>query len=196
MSEASEIQAAQNGDNRAMTALLRRHAGLLCMWSRARPGEQEDALQEAAIAFIGAVRCFDPSRGVKLITYASFRVRARVEREIRRRRGAACVPVNATGEAADLARSAGADLDACPRDASDEPGPEELLSRAEVRRAVASLPQRERIVVQRRMQGETLETIAADFGVTRERVRQIENKAHERLRRRLAGRTNTRRPDR
>ena len=38
-------------------------------------------------------------------------------------------------------------------------------------------------VVGRRQRGETLEEIAADFGVTRERIRQFENKALRNMRR-------------
>ena len=75
--------------------------------------------------------------------------------------------------------------------ASDQAQPEEELTvsleQDVLRRAVAQLPERERAVVKMRygLNGErdpvSLETIGRELGLTRERVRQIEMKALERL---------------
>ncbi len=62
---------------------------------------------------------------------------------------------------------------------------EQLLRRTSVRRALESLPERERRVIELRFGFDaepwTLEAIAADLGLTRERVRQIELNALHRL---------------
>jgi len=72
------------------------------------------------------------------------------------------------------------------------PGPEEQAAESlfneELRSAVASLPPRERRVIELRFglqdgRSRTLEEVGAEFGVTRERVRQIERKALNELRR-------------
>jgi RNA polymerase primary sigma factor len=73
----------------------------------------------------------------------------------------------------------------------DEPGPEEevtfSLEEQALRRAVAELPERQRAVVKLRygLNGDgdpkSLEAIGRELGVTRERVRQIESEALERL---------------
>lgn len=62
----------------------------------------------------------------------------------------------------------------------------ELERKAEVmamRAAIAGLDHPGAGVILRRMRGETLASIGARLGVTRERVRQIEARAHRRLRR-------------
>jgi len=48
-------------------------------------------------------------------------------------------------------------------------------------RRLGQLPVREREILRRRSQGETLKDIAASFGVCKERVRQIETRAIELL---------------
>jgi RNA polymerase sigma factor (sigma-70 family) len=79
---------------------------------------------------------------------------------------------------------------------SSSPDPPEIAEsdeqQAMVDDAVAHLPDRERDVIQRHFgfdgeRAETLEAIASDIGVTRERVRQIEQRALARLARELAG---------
>jgi len=71
------------------------------------------------------------------------------------------------------------------------PGPEEQaaesLFKEELRSAVALLPPRERRVIELRFglqdgRSRTLEEVGAEFGITRERVRQIEHKALNELR--------------
>lgn len=65
---------------------------------------------------------------------------------------------------------------------SNEPGPEEALIRKELQEALVSLPKRHRDVLRRRLEGLTLEEIGKRLGITRERARQIEAKAVQRLR--------------
>ncbi len=92
-------------------------------------------------------------------------------------------------EAAIASSSPRAGVEAAAVVADGRPGVEELIDAGEraraVRRAVASLPPRERLVVERRHLAEEPETLAEvgrRLGVSRERVRQIEQAGLERLR--------------
>lgn len=73
---------------------------------------------------------------------------------------------------------------------SDAPSPEQLVAIASrdklLRSLIATLSDRERTVLDRRFglssrDGKTLQEVGDDFGVTRERIRQIENKALKKL---------------
>lgn len=55
-------------------------------------------------------------------------------------------------------------------------------AKIEVDKLLGQVTPRERAVVQARMAGETLDDIARDMGVHRERIRQIEAKAHRKMR--------------
>lgn len=70
------------------TALLRTHSALIDQWARAvssRTGVDVDDLWSAgALALVDAVDRFDPSRGVKLNTFLSHRVRGAMLDEVRR----------------------------------------------------------------------------------------------------------------
>lgn len=82
--------------------------------------------------------------------------------------------------------------------ASTSPTPEDEAStkeerkhvKAAVRQAIAELPARERKIAESRWLCETpvtLEQLGVDFGVSKERVRQLEERAKERVRERLMG---------
>ncbi len=77
------------------------------------------------------------------------------------------------------------------------PSPEQLMSdqsfaeqaRTEVQAALAQLPEREAMIVRERLLSEdpvTLEALGERLGISKERVRQLENRARTRLRARLA----------
>lgn len=61
------------------------------------------------------------------------------------------------------------------------PGPEEVLFRRVLQEALATLPERHRDVLKRRLQGQTLEEIGQELGLSRERVRQLETLAIRKL---------------
>ena len=76
------------------------------------------------------------------------------------------------------------ELIADPRASDPALGAEESDWRRRVRQAVEELPQRERLVIEQRFfvdGGRTLEDIAGDVGVTRERIRQLEQQAFRKL---------------
>ncbi|MFO0546953.1 MAG: sigma-70 family RNA polymerase sigma factor [Polyangiaceae bacterium] len=79
---------------------------------------------------------------------------------------------------------------------SDEPSPEETMGRREVQHrlraalesAIADLPARERTIVEERClaaEPPTLEEVGSRFGISKERVRQLEERAKHRIRQRI-----------
>jgi RNA polymerase sigma-32 factor len=91
---------------------------------------------------------------------------------------------------------AGADETRASRLPDDTPGPEhaaiegqlDRVARARVRRALARLDPRERAIIERRYldgKGTTLKELGKSFGISRERVRQLEARAKEKMRAQL-----------
>ena len=137
----------------------------------ARPGEDRtEAAGSALLALVRAALRFDPERGVKFSTFlfASIRNELSNSRIARRRH---------------VAREVEAELDTF----AVPPEAELRTLRREVRDAVETLPPRERATLHARyFDGSTLQEIATERGISRERVRQIESAVLDRLRRRLA----------
>ncbi len=76
---------AQEGDERARTTLIESHLRLVASVARRylRPGlVLGDLIQEGTIGLIRAVDKFDPTRGVRLSTYAVWWIRQSIERSI------------------------------------------------------------------------------------------------------------------
>lgn len=143
---------------------------------RQRVVDNEDASQEAMVHLCHAADVFDPSRGLAFSTLAFYAIRGGVSRARKQilRHGHAALVFDVAG-----------DDDAPPRD--------EAADLARLHAALATLRPRHRLVMVLRfgIGGErppmTLEEIGAELGVSRERIRQIEAVALERLRKLLAG---------
>lgn len=158
--------------------------------------ELEDLVQEGALGLMRAARLFDPELGVKFSTYASIWIRSHMQKALDKAKPRS---KNRAGKAPERAHLS---LDKTVREGELEtyhdivpdpnaPNPEAIAAanqaKTRLRKAIAGLPkQQERRVMTRRMRGDTFEAIALDFGVTRQRIQQIEAKAIERLRKALA----------
>ncbi len=128
------------------------------------PDAFDDLVQEGSIGLMEAAQLFDPDRGTKFSTWAWYRVRAHVQRAMRRW---ADVPLP-SGDMEGLS------------DPEGDPG--ELLDAGEARReldaALDLLPPRSAHVLRGRVvDGRTLEDLGRELGVCKERVRQIEQRA-------------------
>lgn len=165
----------------------------------------DDVVSEAYVGIMHAATVFDPSRDVRFSVVAWRWMRCYAGKFIRggvpmiripeylwygtadkRARGRAAVADAARIKDARWSRlGAEADVAAC-----REPSPAEATEHADQLRwldsAVSRLSERDRDILGRRLSGETLETIAPLYGLSGERVRQIEAEAMAKLRR-LAG---------
>ncbi|HZX26820.1 MAG TPA: RNA polymerase sigma factor RpoS [Telluria sp.] len=205
-----------------------------------------DMIEEGNIGLMRAIDKFEPERGFRFSTYATWWIRQSIERAIMNQARTVRLPVHMVRELNQILRAkyhleaqrrdgkdAGADdiaslvgrpveevqdilalsehatsldapldndpqsslMDMLPGDADDSPD-----ARAEqhemtllVRDWLSKLPDKQRVVVMRRFgldndDPATLETLAEEMGVTRERVRQIQQEALMKLKRAMAAR--------
>lgn len=155
----------------------------------------DDLIGEGNVGLVAAAHRFDPDQGVRFITYAVWWVRQAILLALTRQVRVVRVPPNrpdlrfvqvsldtTTSEAAD--RTLGEQLAAEP--AEDFPEESEEFATL-VASALASLQPREAHIVRKYFglqghDGQTLDEIAAEMRITRERVRQIRDRAIGKLR--------------
>jgi RNA polymerase sigma factor (sigma-70 family) len=141
----------------------------ITLLNRMRPWADHDAAADVAFdALINAALCYDPARGVKFGTYAWSAIRFELCRAVRRMRRVA-IPT----EPLLLARG---------MPYRDEPI-EHREERQVVRKAVARLGGVSRMVISRRMDGDTLQDIANSLGCTRMHVCNLQRRAVAEIRR-------------
>jgi RNA polymerase sigma factor (sigma-70 family) len=130
----------------------------------------EDVAQLVDVGFMKAVYSYVPSRGASFRTWFYLKAQYEVCNWVRHE--------TTKGRKADIST---------PQDIiSTYPDNEvDYIMPLRVGVAVAALPERERKIVTMRMEGKTLAEIARSMGITRERVRQIEGKAHRTLKKKL-----------
>lgn len=185
--------------------LVRRNEGLLyrqaAKW--ARLGRLvgmgvEELLQEARVACVRAARAYDPAKAKFSTWCARYAFNAcshavavaGLKNSAGRRRIVAALNGEAPDAAALAAVGAASPAPLVEWLVSDAPSAEALLGdaeeRAELLAAMAELPPRERrVLVERFWEGRTLVEVGAGLGVSRERARQLEQRAKARLRSRL-----------
>lgn len=148
--------------------------------------DQDDAIQVASIGLWHACQRFDPTRGIKLSTYAVQCARGFLLTALNKQRFGVPRPVDG---GMDLTRfELVGDKLGLDRIVDDEAPADAVRNEqvAAVRAAIAQLPERLGRIIRMRMHGATMDTIGEAFGFTRERARQLVAKAEERLRRLLS----------
>jgi RNA polymerase sigma factor (sigma-70 family) len=172
------IEAAEEIKNRVIRANLRlvvsiarRHVG--------RAPEFLEIVSDGNMTLMRAVEKFDYARGYKFSTYASWAIMRSYARTIPETLYHAGRPVTSSDEL----------LETVPDGREPEPDPVELEGvRQSLARGLSELDDRERAVVVQhfglnsRGHAQTLDEIGRAFGVTKERIRQIERKAIKKLR--------------
>ena len=133
-----------------------------------RPTPTHDELRSSGyLALCRAAIGFDSTKGCRFSTYACCTIAREWWKEARRLEKIADRGVGDTGgEGWADGRDSTEEEDRCRR--------EEIRA---VRRAVGKLEPRRKLVIERRLEGRTLEAIGEELGVTRERARQIEKHA-------------------
>jgi RNA polymerase sigma factor (sigma-70 family) len=170
----------------------------------------DDAVQEASIGLMRAFDKYDPDRGVRFLTYATWWVRAQLDAytsrdatllRVPRQCGQIMREVSKRGaqsrREADVARALRApvwldDAPVPPEETTSSPDYVERLvdahmTRERVEARLRSLPERTRDILRRRYgfdtgDEETLQSIADSYGLSRERVRQLAKAAAAYLR--------------
>lgn len=231
---------AKEGDRKALQALVDSHMRLAISVAErySRQGVPvEDLVGEASVGLVEAARRYDPDKGTRFGTYASWWVRAyvrrycfanrrivvgpstrnarriqwslrRTERALTQSQGRAptrdelAEALEASPEEIAMVESvlAGRDVPIGPVDegpgfeaVANVPTPEEAAAEREIRltshrkleEALARLTDREREIVRRRLlddDASSLSVLGEDFGISRERIRQIQQRAETKLR--------------
>lgn len=148
--------------------------------------DQDDAIQVASVGLWHACQRFDPTRGIKLSTYAAQCMRGYLLSALDLQRFGVPRPVDG---GMDLTRfELVGDRLGLDRIVDDEAPADAVRNEqvAAVRAAIAQLPERLGRIIRMRMHGARLDDIGEAFGFTRERARQLVAKAEERLRRLLS----------
>lgn len=195
------IQRAQAGEQDAIDALVAQHDRKLwhiARHTRARGETADDLHQHAVVFFLLSVQKYNlrDKRQVRLSTWTYSYVQRRV-RNVAWRSGIVHLPPNAKAT----------DLDAMNRALNGPSGivPENeqrvasAMARSKQRShaypadfelrehrrifywAVKQLPERMQGIIEKRLAGETLEHVARYYCITRERVRQLQEKAEQRI---------------
>lgn len=145
--------------------------------------EFEDAVQIASIGFVKALDTFDLDQGVRFTTHLHWQIRGSFSNPNDKR-----YDRNKGKEVATLDGPIEPGADMTFKDALIDPTPEDYDGNKisdGLTKAVATLKQRDRFVIAGRAHGLTLQNLADHYGISRERVRQIENKALDILRKRV-----------
>jgi RNA polymerase sigma factor (sigma-70 family) len=163
----------------------------------------DDLYQAARMGALVAARSYDPARATRFLTWAAWRIRSEIQGLLEC--GEVAIPAKhrpeliATGNMPGLrsldAPIAGADVDlwsALVADTQVGEGKDPFRS-AQLHRVWRVLGERDRDILARRfglfgLEEQTLDEIGAVYSLSRERVRQIEAKALQRLGRLMGGR--------
>lgn len=187
--ELALIIKAQSGDRSAEAELLERHKDFI--WKSAiryhsrssNALDVEDCAQIAAIGVLKAIRLFDVNSGVVLLTFAfpcvqsEFSIHLQYNGVIKCPRKQKRIPVKFLDGMGTEGESLAHTIPARMYDWSERN--EDVR---EGRKYLEMLSGRERDIVERRMNGETLNEISVTYGISKERIRQLEALGMRKLR--------------
>jgi RNA polymerase primary sigma factor len=154
--------------------------------------ELQDLIVEGQIGFCAGVEKFDPSYGVQLSTYVTYWVKSYIRKALKNQEHEVRVPVHQQERGAEFLRPVmldddGDDTGAAHILVADNPDPIEMLTeereREELENLMVCLTDREKKILQLRMQGFVLREVGRRVHLTRERTRHIEAGAVDKLRR-------------
>ena len=200
--EEAQVARASNGDREAIGLLfLANFPGVVHIAKefRGRGLPLGDVIAEGCVGLLKAIRGYRAANGTRFMTYASFWVRKEILAAVADQPHAIHVPRYARQHGYDAPRvlrldspsSANTELSLGDRLPHPDPLPAETIvgreQQVQVRRHVLRLPLRERAVIAWRyglggQTPQTLHEIAQRFGLSKERVRQIEVSALTQLR--------------
>lgn len=224
--EAAVIRSFKDGNKKALRILLDRNNRFLLATARKYTGrglDLEDLFQEGARGLMRAAQDFDPSSGLRFLTYAVWWIRQAMMRAIRREGGLIRLPDNfhyRAKKSASPEENARAEerketfynsrtpirMDVMKESQDFQNGMrlqladenpfqditfEDRKIKQQIEALVDTLPDRQKYVIRRRFgmlngDPETLQEVADQMNVCRERVRQLENAAMESLKKRIA----------
>jgi DNA-directed RNA polymerase sigma subunit (sigma70/sigma32) len=186
-------------------ALVLEHMGLATWMAKkvrsvsrlARQLPWEDARQAAMLGLVRASRSFDPAICPRFAGFASWAIRTEVQQAARRAsvvtvpsplvQGAASFMRPGTQAAAYAAAQACVSLDAVTALMEAPTAPGGRPTEVDVAPLLARLRPRDRQVVLRRLEGQSLREVGKELGISHERARQIEAAALARLRELVGG---------
>ncbi len=167
------------GDRRARARLIEAYQPLVfkvVMGMRLPPSLVMDMIQEGTVGLIDAVERFEPARGFRFSTYATYRIRGAVQNALRRERRRAQA----------LEEAAGALEDAAAEDALG--AVEDSLLAQQLAEGVARLPGRERAVLEALyFRPRSPRGVARELGVSLSHLYRLHHRAVAALRRWLEG---------
>lgn len=185
----------------ALDALLLQHHGFVAKeaqkWAAYTGCDVDDLIQEGRLGIGRAHQSFDASRGFKFLTYASSWIRHYIKRYCGDHSTTVRVPCHKRGKVAMHMASLDAEIGEdgftlADTMGSDETTTEDASRREEwerISRLMGGLSEREQAILRGRFyENKTLDEIGTEHGLTRERIRQVQNQALRRLRKRFDGR--------
>lgn len=204
--EARLARAARRGEIPARDELVRRNLAFVVAIARKHAGRGarlDDLVQEGNVGLLRAIEKFDTKRGTRFSTYAIWWIRAYIQKYLKEchssvRGGEDGARKGLKDVSLDVPVDEDSDLTAVERLIDDAPPPDSTLATTRTGRLVRARLENARkkigemgwSIVRERLESDdpqTLEQLGRQFGVSRERVRQVELKTRSLLRTELAG---------